>query len=194
MGSTQTFTCNNFSVTVSSCDETWIYSCCLQYGATFLLSVIFRNLKLTLISLSYKMGKERIFVPLISASCKSLCNTCMLSFFFNCTLSLSHGFPFVPVCFFLVFLVNHSINKRLRQFLVLFCEVHFSILYILQLDIVSNALERSGSLMMEALSQLGAHSVSFLRFLFAKSMTTHLRRVLRCLNCAQQGNAYQVAP
>lgn len=64
----------------------------------------------------------------------------------------------VYMCFFLVFLVNHSINKRLRQFLVLFCEVHFSILYILQLDLVSNALERSGSLMMEVLSQLGLSS------------------------------------
>ncbi|XP_051209733.1 piezo-type mechanosensitive ion channel homolog isoform X2 [Lolium perenne] len=64
----------------------------------------------------------------------------------------------VYMCFFLVFLVNHSINRRLRQFLVLFCELHFSILYILQLDLVSNALERSGSLMMEVLSQLGLSS------------------------------------
>ncbi|CAL4963575.1 unnamed protein product [Urochloa decumbens] len=61
----------------------------------------------------------------------------------------------VYMCFFLVFLVNHSIDKRLRQILVLFCEVHFSILYILQLDLVSSALERSGSLTMEVLSQLG---------------------------------------
>ncbi|XP_062211094.1 piezo-type mechanosensitive ion channel homolog isoform X1 [Phragmites australis] len=61
----------------------------------------------------------------------------------------------VYMCFFLVFLANHSINKRLRQILVLFCEVHFSILYILQLDLVSSALERSGSLTMEVLSQLG---------------------------------------
>ena len=83
---------------------------------------------------------------------------------------------FVSVCFFLVFLVNHSINKRLRQFLVLFCEVHFSILYILQLDLVSNALERSGSLMMEVLSQLGAHSMFHFfvsLFFFAKLMRTH---------------------
>ncbi|VAH76351.1 unnamed protein product [Triticum turgidum subsp. durum] len=64
----------------------------------------------------------------------------------------------VYMCFFLVFLVNHSINKRLRQFLVLFCEVHFSILYILQLDLVSNALECSGPLMMEVFSQLGLSS------------------------------------
>ncbi|KAJ1257414.1 hypothetical protein BS78_K040800 [Paspalum vaginatum] len=61
----------------------------------------------------------------------------------------------VYMCFFLVFLVNHSIDKRLRQVLVFFCEVHFSILYILQLDLVSSALERSGSLTMEVLSQLG---------------------------------------
>ncbi|XP_062199124.1 piezo-type mechanosensitive ion channel homolog isoform X3 [Phragmites australis] len=61
----------------------------------------------------------------------------------------------VYMCFFLVFLVNHSINKRLRQILVLFCEVHFSVLYILQFDLVSSALKRSGSLTMEVLSQLG---------------------------------------
>ncbi|KAK3164410.1 hypothetical protein QOZ80_1AG0017640 [Eleusine coracana subsp. coracana] len=61
----------------------------------------------------------------------------------------------VYMCFFLVFLVNHSINKRLRQILVLFCELHFAILYILQLDLVASALERSGSLSMEVLSQLG---------------------------------------
>lgn len=60
-----------------------------------------------------------------------------------------------------MFLVNHSIDKRLRQILVLFCEVHFSVLYILQLDLVSSALERSGSLTMEVLSQLGAHSFFF---------------------------------
>ncbi|XP_066167445.1 piezo-type mechanosensitive ion channel homolog isoform X7 [Oryza sativa Japonica Group] len=55
----------------------------------------------------------------------------------------------VYMCFFLVFLLNHSIKKGLRQILVLFCEAHFSILYILQLDLVSSALERSGSLTME---------------------------------------------
>ena len=65
MGSAQTFARNNFNATVSSCDETWIYSCFLQYGAIFLLSVIFLNFKVALISLSYKMGKERIFAPTV---------------------------------------------------------------------------------------------------------------------------------
>lgn len=83
--------------------------------------------------------------------------------------------PFVSVCFFLLFLVNHSINKRLRQFLVLFCEVHFSILYILQLDLVSSALERSGSLMMEVLSQLGV----FLGVWVVHSKATHIKLNLR---------------
>lgn len=78
------------------------------------------------------------------------------SFPLACTIS---NWPiYVSVCFFLVFLVNHSIDKRLRQMLVLFCELHFSILYILQLDLVSSALEHSGSLTMEVLAQLGAHS------------------------------------
>ncbi|XP_020101782.1 piezo-type mechanosensitive ion channel homolog isoform X3 [Ananas comosus] len=61
----------------------------------------------------------------------------------------------VYMCFFLVYLLSHSIEQKVRQILILFCEVHFSILYILQLDLISSALERSGSLTMEVLSQLG---------------------------------------
>ncbi|XP_074563118.1 piezo-type mechanosensitive ion channel homolog isoform X1 [Curcuma longa] len=59
------------------------------------------------------------------------------------------------MCFFLVFLLSHSINKKLRQALVIFCEAHFALSYILQLDLISKALERSGSLTHLILSQLG---------------------------------------
>lgn len=43
----------------------------------------------------------------------------------------------------------------MRQALILLCESHFAILYILQLNLVSKALEQKGSLIMEILSQLG---------------------------------------
>ncbi|XP_042395916.1 piezo-type mechanosensitive ion channel homolog isoform X1 [Zingiber officinale] len=59
------------------------------------------------------------------------------------------------MCFFLVFLLSHSISKKLRQALVIFCEAHFAVSYILQLDLISKALERSSSLTHLILSQLG---------------------------------------
>lgn len=43
----------------------------------------------------------------------------------------------------------------MRKALILLCEAHFAILYILQLNLVSKALEQKGSLIMEILSQLG---------------------------------------
>jgi len=43
MGSTQTFTFNYFNITISACDEARIYSCCLQYGETFLLYAVLLN-------------------------------------------------------------------------------------------------------------------------------------------------------
>ncbi|KAJ4772325.1 piezo-type mechanosensitive ion channel component [Rhynchospora pubera] len=59
------------------------------------------------------------------------------------------------MCFFMLFLLSHEIRTELRQTLILFCEVHFSILYILQLDLVSKALENWGPVATEVLSQLG---------------------------------------
>lgn len=48
----------------------------------------------------------------------------------------------------------------MRQALILLCEAHFAILYILQLNLVSRKLEQKGSISLEVLSQLG------LRFMF----------------------------
>ncbi|KAJ3671637.1 hypothetical protein LUZ60_007716 [Juncus effusus] len=61
----------------------------------------------------------------------------------------------VYMCFFMLFLLSHEVGTQLRQTLILFCEVHFSILYILQLDLVSKAVEKSASFETEVLSQLG---------------------------------------
>ncbi|XP_039146596.1 piezo-type mechanosensitive ion channel homolog isoform X1 [Dioscorea cayenensis subsp. rotundata] len=61
----------------------------------------------------------------------------------------------VYMCFFLIFLLSYSISRKMRQALILFCEAHFSILYILQLNLVTKILGHGGSLTMEILSQLG---------------------------------------
>jgi hypothetical protein len=61
----------------------------------------------------------------------------------------------VYIVFFFIYLLSHHISKRIRQSLILLCEAHFAILYILQLSMVSRTLERDGSLSVEILSQLG---------------------------------------
>lgn len=62
---------------------------------------------------------------------------------------------FVSVIFFFVYLLSHQINKRTRQCLILLCEAHFAVLYILQLSLVSRELEQKGSISLEVLSELG---------------------------------------
>uniref|UniRef100_A0A1D1Y2D5 Protein PIEZO n=2 Tax=Anthurium amnicola TaxID=1678845 RepID=A0A1D1Y2D5_9ARAE len=57
--------------------------------------------------------------------------------------------------FFLVYLLSHSISRKIRQALILFCETHFALLYILQLSLISKTLERSSSLMQTILTQSG---------------------------------------
>ncbi|KZV41711.1 hypothetical protein F511_32842 [Dorcoceras hygrometricum] len=52
----------------------------------------------------------------------------------------------VYVIFFFVYLLSHNINKGIRQSLILLCEAHFAILYILQLNLISRRLERKGSI------------------------------------------------
>uniref|UniRef100_A0A5B7BCU2 Uncharacterized protein n=1 Tax=Davidia involucrata TaxID=16924 RepID=A0A5B7BCU2_DAVIN len=61
----------------------------------------------------------------------------------------------VYMIFFLIYLLSHNVSKKIRQSLILLCEAHFAILYILQLNLVSKTLEQDGSLSMGILSQLG---------------------------------------
>ncbi|CAL5433099.1 unnamed protein product [Camellia sinensis] len=61
----------------------------------------------------------------------------------------------VYIIFFLTYLLSHNISKKIRQSLILLCEAHFAILYIIQIDLVSNYLEQTGSLSLEIISQLG---------------------------------------
>ncbi|KAJ6723537.1 PIEZO-TYPE MECHANOSENSITIVE ION CHANNEL-like protein [Salix koriyanagi] len=61
----------------------------------------------------------------------------------------------VYLIFFLIYLLSHNISRKIRQPLILLCEVHFAMLYILEINLISLALERKGSLTMEVLLQLG---------------------------------------
>ncbi|KAK4408031.1 Piezo-type mechanosensitive ion channel [Sesamum angolense] len=61
----------------------------------------------------------------------------------------------VYMIFFFVYLLSHKVDARMRQALILLCEAHFAILYILQLNLVSRNLEQKGSISLEVLSQLG---------------------------------------
>lgn len=82
---------------------------------------------------------------------------------------VAYAVSFFSVTFFVGYLLSHRIDKRMRQSLILLCEAHFAILYILQLNLVSKKLERKGSISLEVLSQLG------LGFLYPKYFT--------CLHC-----------
>uniref|UniRef100_A0A7N0TA13 Piezo non-specific cation channel R-Ras-binding domain-containing protein n=1 Tax=Kalanchoe fedtschenkoi TaxID=63787 RepID=A0A7N0TA13_KALFE len=61
----------------------------------------------------------------------------------------------VYMIFFMIYLLSHTIGRRLRQSLILLCEVHFAILYILQLNVVTKAMEWEGSVAVGILSELG---------------------------------------
>ncbi|XP_057960873.1 piezo-type mechanosensitive ion channel homolog [Malania oleifera] len=57
--------------------------------------------------------------------------------------------------FFMMYLLSHTISRRLRQSLILLCEAHFALLYILQLNLISKNLDKEGLLPVEILSELG---------------------------------------
>ncbi|KAJ6305825.1 hypothetical protein OIU78_021200 [Salix suchowensis] len=61
----------------------------------------------------------------------------------------------VYMIFFLMYLLSHSISREIRQSLVLLCEAHFAMLYILQLNLISEVLKQKFSFITDLLSQLG---------------------------------------
>ncbi|KAF8038804.1 hypothetical protein BT93_B1379 [Corymbia citriodora subsp. variegata] len=63
----------------------------------------------------------------------------------------------MPVIFFLVYLLSHSISTKIRQSLMLLCEAHFALLYILHLSLISKILDQKGSFAGEILKQLGLY-------------------------------------
>lgn len=89
------------------------------------------------------------------------------------------------VIFFFDYLLRHQINKRMRQSLILLCEAHFAVLYILQLSLVSRKLEQKGSLSLEVLSELGGDFISLkcLTCITSKYLIVHYlsRSISLCL-------------
>lgn len=61
----------------------------------------------------------------------------------------------IYMVFFLIYLLSHSVSQKIRQALIVLCEVHFMVLYILQLDLVSKAFDHNGSVTKEVLLLLG---------------------------------------
>ncbi|RDX99269.1 Piezo-type mechanosensitive ion channel-like protein, partial [Mucuna pruriens] len=61
----------------------------------------------------------------------------------------------VYMIFFLMYLLSHNVSRKIRQALILLCEIHFSLLYVLQINLISTALEKKGSVSMEVVMQLG---------------------------------------
>ncbi|KAK7277682.1 hypothetical protein RJT34_22697 [Clitoria ternatea] len=61
----------------------------------------------------------------------------------------------IYMVFFLMYLLSHNVSKKIRQALILLCEIHFSLLYVLEINLISAALEKKGSISMEVVRQLG---------------------------------------
>ncbi|KAK2976815.1 hypothetical protein RJ640_002214 [Escallonia rubra] len=61
----------------------------------------------------------------------------------------------VYMVFFMIYLLSNSVSRTMRKSLILLCEAHFAVLYILQLSLISKALEQKGWWGLEILSQLG---------------------------------------
>lgn len=71
------------------------------------------------------------------------------------SLLISFCSVFSSVIFFLMYLLSHNVSGKIRQALILLCEIHFSLLYVLRINLISAALEKKGSLSMEVVMQLG---------------------------------------
>nr|XP_043638394.1 piezo-type mechanosensitive ion channel homolog [Erigeron canadensis] len=61
----------------------------------------------------------------------------------------------VYMIFFFLYLLSHRINIQVQRALLLLCEIHFAILYTLQINLVSGALKKSETISSQILSQLG---------------------------------------
>ncbi|XP_074311534.1 piezo-type mechanosensitive ion channel homolog isoform X2 [Silene latifolia] len=59
------------------------------------------------------------------------------------------------IIFFMLYLLRPTIDWRMRQALILLCEGHFALLYILQLNLFAELLKSQGSWPLKVLSQVG---------------------------------------
>ncbi|XVE77731.1 hypothetical protein DITRI_Ditri13aG0086100 [Diplodiscus trichospermus] len=100
-------------------------------------------------------GETKVFiVATIAWGLRKCSRAIMLALIF--VIAMKPGFIHaVYMIFFLIYLLSHNISEKIRQSLILLCEGHFALLYLLQIDLISNFLEQKGSLILEIMSQLG---------------------------------------
>ncbi|CAN0892678.1 Piezo-type mechanosensitive ion channel homolog [Linum grandiflorum] len=96
-------------------------------------------------------GTKVLIVATIAWGLRKCSRAIMLAMIF--LIAMKPGFIHaVYVVFFLMYLLAHDISRKMRQCLILLCEVHFALLYILQIKLISDALEQKS---MEVLMELG---------------------------------------
>ncbi|CAN1234108.1 Piezo-type mechanosensitive ion channel homolog, partial [Linum perenne] len=96
-------------------------------------------------------GTKVLIVATIAWGLRKCSRAIMLAMIF--LIAMKPGFVHaVYVIFFLMYLLAHDISRKMRQSLILLCEVHFALLYILQIKLISDALEQKST---EVLMELG---------------------------------------
>lgn len=104
--------------------------------------------------LEVKEETKVLIVATIAWGLRKCCRAIMLALIF--LIAMKPGFIHaIYMIFFLIYLLGHNISRKIRQALILLCQAHFALLYILQINLISENLERKGSLSLEILSQLG---------------------------------------
>ncbi|CAI0580619.1 unnamed protein product [Linum tenue] len=102
-------------------------------------------------SIEEEEGTKVLIVATIAWGLRKCSRAIMLVLIF--LIAMKPGFIHaVYVIFFLMYLLAHDISRKMRQSLILLCEAHFGLLYILQIKLISDALEQKS---MEVLMQLG---------------------------------------
>ncbi|KAI3732422.1 hypothetical protein L1987_63627 [Smallanthus sonchifolius] len=79
----------------------------------------------------------------------------------------------VYMIFYFLYLLSHRINTRVQGALLLLCEIHFAILYALQINMVSGALKKSDTISSEILSQLERKVASYLSAIGQKFLSLY---------------------
>ncbi|KMS97035.1 hypothetical protein BVRB_7g179380 isoform B [Beta vulgaris subsp. vulgaris] len=105
-------------------------------------------------TIEVKEETKVLIVATIAWGLRKCSRAIMLALIF--LIAMKPGFTHaIYMIFFLIYLLGHNISKKIRQALILLCEAHFALLYILQINLISNSMECEGSLSREILSQLG---------------------------------------
>ncbi|XP_057815209.2 piezo-type mechanosensitive ion channel homolog isoform X1 [Cryptomeria japonica] len=100
-------------------------------------------------------SKTKVLILAIAAWCfrrSSRSISLLLMFSLGMKLGLLHA---IYMVFFLIYLMKSTIGRRVRKILVLLCEVHFALLYLLRLDLISKSIGHKGDLMRTVLFHLG---------------------------------------